>query len=309
MKRIRIDFCDFWPGFDKYDNYFVTLLKKEYEVVVCDDPDFVFFSTVGFDHLKYNCTRIYYTPESFAPDYLHCDFAISFEMEDNHRNIRFPLYNLYGDMNSLAGPKKPFDEVRKKHTKFCNMVVSNARATKRIDFFHKLSEYKQVDSGGKYLNNIGGPIEDKLEFISQYKFTFSFENKIYPGYTTEKLIEPMFCGSIPIYWGNPFIAEEFNTKSFVNWDDYGSDEAVIERIIELDQNDDLYEQMYNEPFFPDNKPNLYCDEERLMVFLRGIFHNPIRRNWYQFTREMTHNYFKTRIFLGAVKNKVKASFQ
>jgi hypothetical protein len=309
MKKLKIDFCDFWPGFDKYDNYFVHLLKREYDVSVGDDPDFLFFSTVGNDHLKYDCVRIYYTPESFPPDYHHCDFAVSFEREDNGRNIRFPLYNLYGDMHSLALPKIPYSEARKQHTKFCNMVVTNARASKRIDFFHKLSKYKTVDSGGRYMNNIGGPVEDKRAFISQYKFTFSFENKIYPGYTTEKLVEPMFCGSMPIYWGNPFIAEEFNTRSFINWDDYGSDEAVIERIIELDQNDDLYEQVYNEPYFPDNKPNLYCDEERLMVFLRRIFDQPFPGKWYKFRRDRILGYFKTRIYLGSVKNRLISTFR
>jgi hypothetical protein len=309
MKTIKINFCDFWEGFDKYDNYFTKLLERHYKVEICPHPDFVFFSTVGKEHLKYDCTRIYYTPESFPPDYLFCDYAISFEREDTQRNLRFPLYNLYGDMSSLLSPKKPYAEVKKKHTRFCNMVVTNARATKRIDFFHKLSKYKQVDSGGKYLNNIGGPIGDKKEFISNYKFTFSFENKIYPGYTTEKLVEPMFCGSMPIYWGNPHIAEEFNTKSFINWDDYGSDEAVIERIIELDNNDALYEEVYNQPYFPENKLNIYCSEERLMAFMNKIFNSPGRNKVYEYSRKLTLDYYKTRIFLGSVKNKIKGLLQ
>jgi alpha(1,3/1,4) fucosyltransferase len=305
MKKLKIDFCDFWEGFDKHDNYFTGLLGRYYQLEIGPGPDFLFFSTRGEEHLKYNCTRIYYTPESFLPDYLHCDYAISFEMEDNVRNLRFPLYNLYGNMEDLAAPKRPYAEVRKNHTRFCNMVVTNARATKRIEFFHKLSQYKQVDSGGKYLNNIGGPIDDKRAFISKYKFTFAFENKIHPGYTTEKLVEPMFCGSMPIYWGNPFVGQEFNTKSFINWDDYGSDEAVIERIIELDTHDDLYEEVYNQPYFPGNTPNLYCNEDRLMVFLNRIFESPVRNLFYQTSRKATLDYYKTRIFLGSLKNKVK----
>ena len=72
-----------------------------------------------------------------------------------------------------------------------------------MDFFVKLSKYKQVDSGGRTLNNIGGPVEDKMEFIKDYRFVISFENAEYPGYTTEKIIQPMFVDSIPIYWGNP----------------------------------------------------------------------------------------------------------
>ena len=33
MKRkIKIEFCDWWPGFDKTNNYFYNLLKEEFEV-------------------------------------------------------------------------------------------------------------------------------------------------------------------------------------------------------------------------------------------------------------------------------------
>jgi len=305
VKTIKIDFCGFWQGFDRCNNYFTQLLSKYYHVVVCEDPDFLFYSTVTDDHKKYNCCKIYYTPESFTPNYLECDYAISFDMKEHERNLRLPLYLLYGDMNQLLSPKKPYSDVRKKHTRFCNMVVSNARATKRIEFFHLLNEYKQVDSGGKYLNNIGGPIENKMEFISQYKFTFSFENKIYPGYTTEKLVEPMFCGSMPIYWGNPHIATEFNTRSFINWDDYGSDQAVIDRIIELDTNDQLYEEVYNEPFFHNNLPNFYCDEDRIIRYLDSIFTSPIRTKQIQLKRKLIIDYYKTRVYLGGVKNKIK----
>lgn len=309
MKVIRIDFCDFWSGFDKHDNYFVKLLSKEYQVEIVEKPDFLIFSVYGDAHLNYDCTKIYYTSESKPPDFLQADFAISFERKEDNRNIRFPLYNLYGDMRSLSEPKKPFSEISKVHTKFCNMVVTNGNSKKRIEFFHKLSKYKKVDSGGKFLNNIGGPVQDKRTFISEYKFTFAFENRIYPGYTTEKIVEPMFCGSMPIYWGNPFISEEFNTQSFINWDDYGNDESVIERIIELDQNDDLYEQVYNQPFFHNNEPNIFCDEERLMAFFKQIFNQYHPRIWYRLRRRFILDYYKSRIFLGATKNRLISSFR
>ena len=66
----------------------------------------------------------------------------------------------------------------------------------------------------------------------------SYNNKI--GYTTEKIYEPMMALSIPIYWGNSEVYKDFNTNSFINWNDYGSDEKVVERIIEIDNDDDLY---------------------------------------------------------------------
>ena len=38
--------------------------------------------------------------------------------------------------------------------------------------------------------------------------TIAFENSSFPGYTTEKIFEPMLEGSIPIYWGNPRVDED-----------------------------------------------------------------------------------------------------
>ena len=73
-----------------------------------------------------------------------------------------------------------------------------------------------------YLNNVGGPVKNKIDFIMDHKFTIAFENSSYPGYTTEKIFEPMLVNSIPLYWGNPLVDRDFNTKSFLNFHDYGN---------------------------------------------------------------------------------------
>ena len=44
MSSIKINFVDFWPGFNKIDNYFYNLLLKDFDIIVCDDPDYLFFS-------------------------------------------------------------------------------------------------------------------------------------------------------------------------------------------------------------------------------------------------------------------------
>src|SRR5438309_10477229 len=82
----------------------------------------------------------------------------------------------------------------------------------------------------------GGPW-GKIEFLKRYKFNIAFENASLPGYTTEKIVEPMAARCLPIYWGNPLIHREFNPKSFLNYVDFRDEAALIERIIELDQND------------------------------------------------------------------------
>ncbi|WP_416171499.1 glycosyltransferase family 10 domain-containing protein [Algoriphagus boritolerans] len=77
--------------------------------------------------------------------------------------------------------------------KFCCFLASNERAKERIEFFKKLSQYKQVDSGGIVHNNLGFRVSDKMKFIKDYKFIVAFENSSYPGYITEKIWHPFFC--------------------------------------------------------------------------------------------------------------------
>jgi hypothetical protein len=158
---------------------------------------------------------------------------------------------------------------------FCAMVVSQANSQKRIDFFHKLSKYKNVHSGGKLLNNVGGPVKNKIQFISDFKFTFAFENSSFPGYVTEKIYEPMFVDSIPIYWGSPLVHLDFNTKSFVNHHDFKNDDEVIDRIIELDNDKYKMADLLNESWFTNNQLNQYCNRETLRLFFENIFNNQI----------------------------------
>jgi hypothetical protein len=74
--------------------------------------------------------------------------------------------------------------------------VSNASGKVRNRFYNELSKYKQIASGGKVYNNVGYRVPDKLAFIQDYKFCISFENRSYPGYTTEKIVEAFFANTI-----------------------------------------------------------------------------------------------------------------
>jgi len=111
----------------------------------------------------------------------------------------------------------------------------------------------------------------KIEFLRQYKFNIAFENRSLAGYTTEKIFEPMVARCLPIYWGNPLIAEEFNPCSFLNRMDFESDEALIEKIIELDRDDAEYLEYLRQPYFHNDKPNLYFNRGRILDFFEKIF--------------------------------------
>lgn len=272
-KKIKINFSDFWGGFNRTDNYFYNLLKEDFDIEISNNPDFLFFSLFGNQHQQLNCKKIFYTGENVAPPLGYCDYSFSFDYLDDSRNYRLPHYLLYDGYYDLQNPKSIEKNLAKR--KFCNFVVSNGNCEIRNSFFTKLSKYKKVDSGGRFMNNIGGPVQNKRQFQSEYKFTIAFENNAYrpehPGYTTEKIMEPMTVNSMPIYWGNPEIGKEFNTKSFVNYYDFKSEDDLIGYIIELDKNEDKYLEKLNQPWFTDN--NIPNDNkiENIKSFLYKIF--------------------------------------
>lgn len=269
MKEIKINFVDFWPGFDKTNNYFYNLLVQKYKVSIDENPDLLFYSCYDSNYLNYKCTRIYYTAENIRPDFTACDFAFSFDYNQRKNHYRLPLYSMYVDLlkmkeklhtiPSRVDAKKSWES----KTKFCCMVVSNAGAKKRIEFFKTLSKIKQVDSGGTVLNNVGGKIADKLEFIKDYKFVISFENSAHKGYTTEKILEPIFKDCIPIYWGNSLVNNDFNAQRFINYDSFQSEKELIDRLLEIDQNDALAIDILMQPTF--NKNKVSHNEERNQV--------------------------------------------
>ena len=273
MKKIKINFSDFWPGFDKTNNYFFNLLKEEFDVEISNSPDYLFFSIFGNQHQNFNCVKIFYTGENIAPPLGYCQYSFSFDYLDDKRNYRLPHYLLYDGYYDLERPKIIEESLAKR--KFCNFVASNGNCEERNIFVKNLSKYKKVDCGGRWMNNIGHSVSDKRKFQSEYKFSIAFENNAYrpqfPGYTTEKIMEPMTVNSMPIYWGNPKVNLEFNVKSFINYYEYNSFERMIEEIIELDRNDDLYLNKlnlswFNELVIPENNKI-----ENIKYFLYKIF--------------------------------------
>ena len=136
--------------------------------------------------------------------------------------------------------------------------------------FDLLSAYRTVSSGGRYRNNVGEPVADKLAFQQHHKFDIAFENTSHDGYTTEKLVQAFAAGTVPIYWGDPRVGETFNTDSFINCHDYPNFDAVVERVKEIDGDDALWQKMISTPALRDPE-TVDKSMAELNAFLRHIF--------------------------------------
>lgn len=282
-KPLKLGFTD---TNNQIANFFVAVLDQKFTITIDNDnPDYLIFGDRNFgeSNLKFDPSKvikIFYTGENQRPWDYSCHYAISFDHVENDKMFRLPLYVIY-DFNNLLQRIPSFATYRRhesdldvdKKQKFCSFVVRNPNCDRRNTFFHKLSKYKQVDSGGPLFNNIGrvldygdAAMKAKNEWLQDYKFNICFENSSYPGYATEKLYEAYMGGTIPIYWGSTTIEVDFNPRAFLNWFDYGSDEALIEAVIKLDQDKDKYREMYMQPLYSKQPANRFMDLNRLATW-------------------------------------------
>lgn len=293
-KVITLGFVGFHESFDPTWNHITLALYADLPIAVVNTnegevPEYLFFSVFGKCHTDARfdrCVKIFTCEENIRVPWHECDFAMSSDrLLPDLRYLRLPIYARFlRHLNDHTGKTltKPehsshAKDILSTKTKFCNFVYSNESAKERIVFFEMLSKYKKVDSGGAVLNNMGGVrVSDKLAFLQDYKFTIAFENARYPGYVSEKIVEPMSAFSIPIYWGCRSIGEDFNPFSFVCANEpEGSGESeivlhfeqVIHKIVWLDTHDDDYCLMMSEPWFHGNEPNIYCQSSHIRDFL------------------------------------------
>ena len=278
-KKIKLNYAGFWQDFDPLDNYFYNRLKLYYDVEIADDPDYVFCSVFSdTEHFKYtHCVKIFYTGENIIPDFNLYDYAFGFHYIDfEDRYMRLPHYALYDREKEIepALKKHTFsDEYYLSKKKFCNRVVSNPFAMGERDIIYlKLSEYKKVDSGGKYRNNVGGPVKDKIAFEKDYRFTLAFENSAMSGYTTEKILQAFAGDTIPIYMGSERIAEEFNPESFINGNLFKDAESLIEEIKRIDNDEEAFLKMIKAPaVLEGSQADIALREDYIDDFLKNIF--------------------------------------
>lgn len=286
---IRLHFNSFWGGFDKENNVWVWLLRQNNNVVLDDtNPNLVI--TMGGPTKPFpNVYTIYYSNEPYLPN--PCNFAdhyLSNFFIENENHTRFPSYYMYVYEFIRSGLIKDLsffysnNRVIPTKTSFCSFV-SGSLMGKRGEFFKKLNKYKHVETNLPPYNDFNIPFDNtsftssrpKIDFIKKYKFNLSFENNYrgnYPcfpnaqlnngylldmgGLISEKLVEPFISGTIPIYWGSNMVSDEFNSSSFLNYYDFKNEDELIEKIIELDNNDSLYNTYFKESITKTDNLNL-----------------------------------------------------
>lgn len=290
-KTIKVKFIGFQSkgyinGIKLKKTWFYKTLDKLYNIVECEDADYIICSCFNlYEYCGTEQIRIMYSGENYVPDYNLIDYSIcSYPVNFCDRNFYLPasLFGYDGDRKDIEKRKNCFDaSVIQSKTRFANLIASyDSEDNYRSRLFNELSKYKTVDSVGKFLKNSDIEVRfqdnSKVEFQKQCKFSLCVESAINSGFNTEKIMDAFYAETIPIYYGDPEISKIFNPKAFINVSDYDNLEAVVNRIIELDNDDDLYLKMLNEPIFI--KENFITDTFKAAEdYLTHIFDQPIKK--------------------------------
>lgn len=211
---------------------------------------------------------VLFLAEAIEPDLNIADYAIGYPIIDyRERYVRLPVpYTLFDSLipervNTLVDASAELTQKKN----FCNFIYSNKYSHPRRDeLFNIISQYKQVDSLGKHLKNktISDPgITRTYQLKRPYKFSIAAENASFDGYTSEKIWTSLNAHTVPIYFGNPLIETEINPECFINANSLSNDE-LINRIKEIDEDDELYKHMILQPWQTSEQKQAYEKEDR-----------------------------------------------
>lgn len=92
---------------------------------------------------------------------------------------------------------------------------------------------------GRYSKSIErsfkGEVVDKMTVLKQYKFSICFENCIFDGWITEKVIDSLFAGCVPVYLGAPDITDFIPKGAFIDFRDFKSFKDLDEYLSNMDE--------------------------------------------------------------------------
>lgn len=314
MKTVKVKFVGMWEGIrPEYDPICSCLMKNGYDVQVSEEPDYIIcglFGDTHYDYCKYPQIRIFECGENFVPDFNLVDYAVCcYPISFADRNFYLPFCTNPGNhWHALAekSRKCPLPvhicNLSEEKPYFANLITNHdSEYGKRSEIFRKLNAYKRVESLGALLNNMpeGHAVswndESKTDFQRKCKFTICFESTVDYGFITEKITDAFFSDTIPIYLGSPTITSIFNRDAFLNAADYDSMDALVEKVKELDQDDEKYLQMLRQPPLADPDYPRKLDEE-LERFVLHIFEQPYERA-----------YRRSRVYQPALHNEFLAN--
>ena len=95
------------------------------------------------------------------------------------------------------------------------MIYSNKNQMEGHQLRHQIAnKYDNIDLFGRGTPN---PLDYKEDSLVDYRYSIVVENSKTDNYFTEKLIDCLAVGTIPIYWGCPNLDNYFNLDGIITF--------------------------------------------------------------------------------------------
>lgn len=149
----------------------------------------------------------YYRMMPFLGRHYHKVFTYSRELQ---RRLRNAVHLPHGG-TSISPPPTAAAK-----TRLVSMIASKKRVTPGHRLRHQVADWAKASGFPLELFGRGFcPVDSVETALSPFHFSVVIENSQFPNYFSEKLIDCLLCRTIPIYWGDPNIASQFNPAGII----------------------------------------------------------------------------------------------
>jgi hypothetical protein len=245
-KRIRYfsDFCTSLQCKEKVEyicnSKCVDGYKTEFEIVVDENYTHAILLNTAMPSLRIpreNVIGLAFEPPRFLNltntfiEYAIQHISIYYIGEKG--NLPSPFQSGFAYMWHILPNTWSMDRSIQTKPKPCSIMVSEKKTTQGHRYRHQLVEsilstnlpidiygrgckfYAKKGKNGKIDNRLRGEFEEMDSIMySDYMFHIAIENFSHPDYLSEKILNPLLCGTTPIYWGSLNIDNYFPNSSY-----------------------------------------------------------------------------------------------
>ena len=216
--------------------------------------------------------KIFYTAESIKKEE-YClnivDLALGYEIALDDKLVYFPCWILY--LLKPEHKEKDILNMINRINKQSANAIEDAVLIARHDKFgtrkmitDKLNQIVRIKYAGKWKNNTTALWnqygDDKIKYLSNFKFNICPENSNKYGYVTEKIFQAFQAGTVPIYFGSDNNPEPqiINKNRVIFWDEKNI-KGTIGQIMELKNSEKKYKDFASQPKFSKDAGEILID--------------------------------------------------
>ncbi|WP_170758382.1 glycosyltransferase family 10 domain-containing protein [Ruegeria lacuscaerulensis] len=127
-----------------------------------------------------------------------------------------------------------------KKTAMISLIASSKRDTEGHRLRHSVVDWlKKTDLDVSVMGRGYAPFESKSDGLAPFRYSVVIENTREPNYFTEKLIDAVFCETVPIYWGCPNLTRFMDPDGIIQC----QSETDIRRAIEAASEEDYLRRL------------------------------------------------------------------